>query len=165
MERETERRFVQCFVRREKRERLLFELAGKKRREGIGRFCHGAEDLLMKEKIIASGPLSLSAVQSLVQRCAKGQSAYVCAYNPELDGLRVSGPEAVKGVLGNGMAAVIIFDSLVIVETEQAAGTPKRYVLREKQRKPRLTCDLPCCTIVLHQKLPHRVAIPTKEDS
>ena len=68
MERETERRFVQCFVQREKRERLLYELNEKKRRVGVGRFCHGAEDLQIKEKIVANGPLDLAQIRSLAEQ-------------------------------------------------------------------------------------------------
>lgn len=132
MEKETERRFVQCFIRREKRERLLFELAGKKRREGIGRFCHGAEDLLMKEKIIACGPLSIGQIRVWAEQYAPKETCYLCAYNESLDGQRVPAPAALEKALGNGMAAMLIFERLAIVETEQESGTPDRYVLLEQ---------------------------------
>lgn len=132
MERETEQRFVQRFVRREKRERLLFELHGRHRREGVGRFCHGAEDLLMKEKIIASGPLNITQIRSYVERYAPKETGYLCAYNESLDGLRMPAPAALKKTLSNGMAALLIFDRLAIVETEQENGTPDRYVLLEQ---------------------------------
>lgn len=68
MERETERRFVQCFVQRKKTEWLLHALNGKKRRVGVGRFCHGAEDLLNKEKTVASGSLDLAQIRSLAEQ-------------------------------------------------------------------------------------------------
>jgi hypothetical protein len=38
-----------------KQDRLLFELGGKKRRDGVGRFCHNEEDILKPEKIMMSG--------------------------------------------------------------------------------------------------------------
>ena len=132
MERETEQRFVQCFVRREKRKRLLFELAGKKRRESIGRFCHSAEDLLMKEKIIESGPLNITQICSWVEHYAPKETCYLCAYNKSLDGQRMPAPAALEKALGNGMAALLIFERLSIVETEQENGTPDRYVLLEQ---------------------------------
>ena len=131
MERETERRFVQSFILREKRERLLFELGGKRRREGIGRFCHGAESLLMKEKIIASGPLNIAQIRSYVEQYAPKETGYLCAYNANLDGLRMPAPAALKKALNNGMAALLIFECLAIVETEQESGTPDRYILLE----------------------------------
>lgn len=132
MERETERRFVQCFVRQEKRERLLFELSGKKRREGIGRFCHGADNLLKKEKIIASGPLNIGQIRPYVERYAPGETCYVCAYSESLDGQRMPAPAALEKALGNGMAALLIFERLAIVETEQESGTPDRYIFLDQ---------------------------------
>ena len=129
MERETERRFVQCFVRCEKRERLLFELNGKRRRQGVGCFCHGAEELLLKEKIIESGPLGIAQIRSYVGQYAPKETCYLCAYNEALDGYRLPGPAALEKALGNGMAALLIFERLAIVETEQENGTPNRYIL------------------------------------
>ena len=129
MKRETERRFVQRFIRREKRERLLFELSGKHRREGIGRFCHGAENLLMKEKIIAGGPLNIAQIRSYVEQYAPKETCYVCAYSDNSDGRRMPAQAALEKALGSGMAALLIFDRLAIVETEQESGTPDRYIL------------------------------------
>lgn len=56
MEYETERRFVQSYIRKERRERLLYELTNpKKRYDGLSRFCHQADDLLEKSKIRLCG--------------------------------------------------------------------------------------------------------------
>ena len=47
-----EERFVRTYIRKNRRERLLYELtAPKKRYAGLERFCHGAGDLLDPEKI------------------------------------------------------------------------------------------------------------------
>ena len=48
---EIEKSFIECFVVKSKQDRLLFELGGKKRRDGVGRFCHNAEEILRPEKI------------------------------------------------------------------------------------------------------------------
>ena len=129
MERETERRFVQCFIRRKKRERLLFEFNGKHRRAGVGRFCHGAKDLLIKEKILASGPLNIVQIRPYVEKYASKETCYLCAYNENLDGQRMPASAALEKALGNGMPALLIFERLALVETEQESGTPDRYVL------------------------------------
>ena len=132
MERETEQRFVHCFVRREKRERLLFELHGKHRREGMGRFCHCAEEMLIKEKVIESRPLNIAQIRPYVEQYAPKETCYICAYNKSLDGQRMPAPAALEKALGNGMAALLIFERLAIVETEQENGTPERYVLLDQ---------------------------------
>ncbi len=44
-----------ALVFKDKRERLLYELGGKKREHGIGRFCHNADEILVKDKIAAFG--------------------------------------------------------------------------------------------------------------
>lgn len=51
-----ERRFVQSFIRKNRRERVLFELTTpEKRYDGVSRFCHQAEELLDPTKIAMQG--------------------------------------------------------------------------------------------------------------
>lgn len=51
-----ERRFVQKFIRKSRRERLLYELTTPgKRYDGISRFCHQAKDLLEPSRIVMEG--------------------------------------------------------------------------------------------------------------
>lgn len=46
-----------------------------------------------------------------------------------LDGIVCSYQEALKLVLGNGIAAIIIFDEFAVVETEQYSGSAQKFVL------------------------------------
>ena len=56
MEYLNERYFVQTFIRKDRRERLLYELTTPgKRYDGISRFCHQAKGLLDPAKIIMEG--------------------------------------------------------------------------------------------------------------
>ena len=51
-----EKRFVQAFIRKNRRERLLYELTTpEKRYGGISRFCHQAKQLLDPSKIVMEG--------------------------------------------------------------------------------------------------------------
>lgn len=51
-----EKSFVDTFIRKERRERLFYELTTpKKRYEGVSRFCHRAKDLLDPAKIVMEG--------------------------------------------------------------------------------------------------------------
>ena len=56
MDYSNERRFVQSFIRKNRRDRLLYELTTpEKRYEGVSRFCHQAKDFLEPSKIIMEG--------------------------------------------------------------------------------------------------------------
>ncbi len=130
---EIEKSFIECFVVKSKQDRLLFELGGKKRRDGVGRFCHNAEEILRPEKIMMSGDCLL--IQNIMEVCRQydiSQECYIIAYDPRLDRRICSLNDALKLVLGNGMPAIIICNDLIIVETEQCFGTPTRYILRDK---------------------------------
>ena len=51
-----EQHFVQSFIRKNRRERLLYELSTpEKRYDGVSRFCHQAEELLEPSRIIMEG--------------------------------------------------------------------------------------------------------------
>lgn len=128
---EIEQFFVNNFVVKNRRQRLLYELSGKKRIDGMMRFCHGTEEMIIKEKIIASGTdLYEQEILHIIRQLTNVENAYIMAYNEEIDACSCSVQEALEKVLGNGMAAIVIIDNVVVVETEQVCGTPERYILR-----------------------------------
>ncbi len=56
MDYNAERHFVHSFIRKNRRDRLLYELTNpEKRYEGISRFCHQAGELLDRSKILMQG--------------------------------------------------------------------------------------------------------------
>ena len=127
---EIEESFVKRFIKKAKQDRLLFELSGKKRKHGIERFCHSAEDMINTERIIYSGnDLFPDEILKITKQYKVPESCYIIAYQKELDKKCISLVDALNLVLGNGMPALIICDDLVIIETEQCFGTPFRYIL------------------------------------
>ena len=127
---EAEKSFVKRFIKKEKQDRLLFELSGKKRQHGIERFCHNAEDMIDTERIVYSGnSLFPDEILKITKQYKVPESCYIIAYQKELDKKYVSFEEALDLVLGNGMAAIIICNDFAIIETEQYSGTPFRYIL------------------------------------
>lgn len=126
--------FVNNFVVKNRRQRLLYELSGKKRIDGMMRFCHGTLNLIIKEKIIASGTdLYETEILHIIRQHTNAGNAYIMAYDEEIDACSCSVQEALKKVLGNGMAAIVVIDNLVVIETEQCYGTPGRYILVNKK--------------------------------
>ena len=127
---EAEKSFVKRFIKKEKQDRLLFELSGKKRQHGIERFCHNAEDMIDTERIVYSGnSLFPDEILKITKQYKVPESCYIIAYQKELDKKYVSFEDALSLVLGNGMAAIIICNDFAVIETEQYSGTPFRYIL------------------------------------
>lgn len=118
-----------CIVKR-MQERLLFELNGKKRKDGIGRFSHNADDLILPEKIILKGSnISKEDIISDIGSSRLSEQCYIIAFDPTIDKMECTVSKALELVLGNGMPAIIITDSFAVVETEQCFGTPLRYIV------------------------------------
>lgn len=131
---EYENIFTEQFIVRERRERIRFELGGKKRRDALSKFCHDSENLLMMNRVIYSGnDISQSALIKLAEENCKSKLCYIMAYNNDIDGIVCGIEEAVDKAVGNGMAAIIILDGFAIVETEQCFGNAQKYVLSLKQ--------------------------------
>lgn len=127
---EIEKSFIEKFIKKTKQDRLLFELSGKKRQNGIGRFCHNSEEIINTERIVYSGnSLFADEILKITKQYKVTESCYIIAYNKELDKKCISLVDALNLVLGNGMPALIICDDFVIIETEQCFGTPFRYIL------------------------------------
>ncbi len=123
--------FVNNFVVKNRKQRLFYELSGKKRIDGMMRFCHGTEEMIIKEKIIASGTdLCEQEILPIIRQHTNAGNAYIMAYDEVIDASSCSVQEALEKVLGNGMAAIIVIDNVVVIETEQVCGTPERYILK-----------------------------------
>ena len=129
MDRKIEESFVNSYIISNKRERLLFELQGKKRQEGIGRFCHCTDNLLIQSTIKAHGKYITQELQKQIamSKCSNG---YVISFFEELDGKIFDKEEVLDAILGLGMPSIVIFDDFVIIETEQVQGPAIKYLLK-----------------------------------
>lgn len=126
-----EQEFVtKCIVKR-MQDRLLFELGGKKRLNGIDRFSHNTDELLKTENIISkSNQLSKDEILEVSEDFSQTKECYIMAHNIDLDKRQCSLSDALELVLGNGMPAVIISDNFAVIETEQCYGAPTRYIVK-----------------------------------
>ena len=68
MNKRIEEEFVKNYIVSSKRDRLLFELHGKKRIEGIGRFCHCADGFFIESAIKLSGKHITDELQKAIKK-------------------------------------------------------------------------------------------------
>ena len=128
---EIEKQFIEQFIRRERRERLFMELGNpKKRRSGICRFCHRADEVLnMRRVICRCDSLYDEEIERMLSGRSCGEECYIIAYAEYLDGRVMTWREAWKEVNGNGMPAIMVFDGFCMIETEQVQGPAEKFVL------------------------------------
>ena len=125
-----EEHLVRSFIRKDRRERLLFELTKPaKRYDGVSRFCHQADDFIDKSKIRMSGPDLNHRPEFLQFVRSHEEPCYILSPDYSLDGCRLSHSEAVQQASMNADAVVILGKSFLIVFTEDIKGGREKYLL------------------------------------
>ena len=132
MENIAEQYFVQTFIKKNRRDRLLFELSAEKRRyDGLSRFCHQTGELLDPAKIIAAGddlerrPEFLRFVKQHDEAC------YVISPDYEMDGRTLQTKDAVSLAAAFYDAVIIIGSTYAIIFGEPMKGGRDKYLLSE----------------------------------
>lgn len=127
---EIEKRFVESFVRKDRRERLLFELSTQsKRYSGVSRFCHQSGELIDKSKVRMQGenlefrPEFRSFVKEHDEQC------YVMSPDYSVDRSCLFLKDAVEIVAMGTEAAVIVGSSFAVVFGEAVKGGREKYLL------------------------------------
>ncbi len=124
--------FIKTFIKKNRRERLSFELASDKRQDAIWRFCHGARGLLIEDKMhpIIIGEGGIDYLYSTMLSCgATADDAYVISLTQE-DAREMKLYDALQKVVYYGPCIVISSKPIVAyLETEQNPGAPLRYLL------------------------------------
>lgn len=131
MNREYEENFINKFIVKSRRQRILYELSNKKKRtEGVWRFCHGTSELVIDSKIIYEGnSISNKEISLLIKKYTKEEQCYIISGDSDTDGKFMNCDEAIDCIIGNGMAAIMVFHNLAVIETEQEVGSAVKYIL------------------------------------
>ena len=130
MEEKDIRYFIDTFIRKEKRERLLYELTTpKKQYAGLSRFCHNAEDLLDRNKIRMEGKDLEN--RSGFQQFVKLNDGLCLILSPELypEECRLPLSEAVSLAAFSSDAVVILGSDFAVVFSEAIKGGRDKYLL------------------------------------
>ena len=123
---------MQSFIRKERRERLLYELTTPaKRYDGVSRFCHQSRAFLDPSKIRMEG-------EDLVRRPAFArflreheESCFVLSPDSGLDGLCLPLQDAVVQAILCDDAVLILGSGFAIVFGEGMKGGREAYLLTE----------------------------------
>ena len=128
-----EQHFVQSFIRKNRRERLLYELSTpEKRYDGVSRFCHQAKELLEPSKIIMEG-------EDLDRRpefdCFVRQHDEICfVLSPDFytDEQFLPLRDAVQKAIICLDAVIIMGSTFAVIFGEPMKGGRGKYLLSEK---------------------------------
>ncbi len=132
-----ERHFVETFVRKSMRKRLIYELTTPgKRYDGVSRFCHGAKDLLEPSKILLEGDNidRLPEFKRFIRQ--HNESCYVLSPALPLEGQTMTFEEAAKLTVWGLDAFILMGDTFAFVSEEPMHGGTHKFLLTEKSGFP-----------------------------
>ncbi|MBR2767550.1 MAG: hypothetical protein IKD68_01320 [Solobacterium sp.] len=131
MDEQKEKAFVQTFIRKNRRDRLLHELGTpSKRYRGISRFCHQAEELLDPAKTVMRG--TGIETEPEFERFFKAHQKELCyLLSPYTfpDEIILPLPEAVQEALHCPDAVILFSDSFAMVFEEPMKNGRMKYLL------------------------------------
>ena len=128
-----EQRFVQMFVRKSRRKRLLHELTTpEKRYDGVSRFCHQAEELLDPSKIVMDGDDLTRRPE--FERFIKQHNEICFVMSPDsfVDEQQLPLKDAVREAVLCPDAVLIVGSTFAVVFGEPMKGGRSVFLLSEK---------------------------------
>jgi hypothetical protein len=128
-----EEEFVRAFVIKERRERTLFELASKKKRDNFfSKLCHNFDKILDERFMAAVQVPVFDEALLLLKSHGAPSHCYVMSFG-ELDGQKLLLFDALREAVGMGMPSIVICipGRLAYFEAEQEYGPPPRFLLKQ----------------------------------
>ncbi|MBQ4281039.1 MAG: hypothetical protein II753_02955 [Spirochaetales bacterium] len=127
-----EKHFVRFFIRKERRDRLLYELTTPdKRYDGVSRFCHQAEDFLDRSRIRLSGDDLERNPDFRRFVILHNEPCYILSSDYSLNEKNAPLQDAVCHAAASPEAVLILGSSFAVVFTEAMKGSRGKYLLCE----------------------------------
>ncbi|MBR5340938.1 MAG: hypothetical protein IK151_03325 [Erysipelotrichaceae bacterium] len=124
-----EKNFVNSFIRKERRERLLHEFTNpSKRNAALNRFCHNADDLLDKKRIIMQGD-DMDRRKEFMDFISEHEEICFVMSDDYLGEGFMPLNEAVKLASCGSEAVLIMGNNFAVVFTEAMKGGRNKYLL------------------------------------
>ena len=125
-----EQYFIQTFIRKSRRDRLLFELTTATRRyDGLSRFCHQSKELLDPARIVLSG--SDLECRPEFRRFAEqhNETCLIVSPDSEIDNRTMKLHDAIRMAAGFHDAVIIIGSTFAVVFGEPVKGGRDKFLL------------------------------------
>lgn len=122
--------FVETFINKNKKDRLIYELRSNKKRENaIMRFCHNEKSIINENKIvkISKGKVDYS---EFVNFFANEKKCYYLSLN-YLDGIYLNIDEAYKLLLEEYLSVIIYISGKAIIKNEVEGSYVNYYFLKK----------------------------------
>ena len=127
-----EQRFVQMFVRKSRRKRLLHELTTpEKRYDGVSRFCHQAEELIDPSKIVMEGDDMTRRPEFERFAAQHDEICFVMSPDSFIDGQHLPLKDAVREAVLCPDAVLILGSTFAVVFGEPMKGGRGVFLLSE----------------------------------
>ncbi len=125
-----EKIFVNRYIMKKKRERILHELSKpSKRIDALSRFCHNYDMYVDERKIIYSGKeVSDDVLKKLIKKNSSEIEGYMICLDERYDAKDMILECAIDIMRDDGMCMIFIAEDICIISTEQTQG-PKEIVL------------------------------------
>lgn len=134
MDKQKELLFCTNFIKKEKRDRIFYELqTPKKRNRVLIPFSHEAEKMIKSSTIYNKSHCSnVLDILSLIQRVSSSKQGYIITINKEADGCCFYLEQAVSLGIHTGMAFIVIIDGeTALIREEQCFGAPPVFLLHK----------------------------------
>lgn len=129
MDKDIEKKFVKDYIKKNRRERIYYELSSKKKRKkAIGRFCHNALDCVDESKIKYYGTNIKMGMDGV--NLNREQVGYLISWDDTIDGKMYKPNEAIENMFTVGMATIVVFSNICIIKTEQEIGMADMLILQ-----------------------------------
>ncbi len=125
-------RFVRSFIKKSRRERLLYELTTpEKRYRGLDRFCHQSKDLIDPKKVILSGDDMERSPEFL--RFVREHDETCLVLSPDFypNGRSMPLSDATEQALMCPDAVLVIGGTFAVIFGEAMKGGREKYLLSE----------------------------------
>lgn len=133
MDKDIEKKFVENFIQKRYRDRLLFELnSPKKRVDFLSRFCHNADEIIDPNKIVLKGKKIDTDIEKELKQHKINDEVYVLSFKYS-QGQSLGLQEALDYCEEENMPVIIILsDDLALIKTEVEFGAPLKLLLSKK---------------------------------
>lgn len=130
MNTDIEELFVNKYIVKQKRERILFELRKpSKRIDTLSRFCHNYDTYLDERKIVKRGKkITDKELKEIVEKYGNKNKGFMICWDKRYDLMEMTADTAISIIRNDGMCALFISGDVCIISTEQIQG-PKEIVI------------------------------------